>query len=195
MGNSSQEAVLYLVNLVPGQYIFNLKVWDDQGKSSEDTISILVKENPGKKNVIQAVLEVNITALIQSHVDDFCQSVGLLLRADEGSTAKVRVLNILPQPNSNYAVLHFLVELTDEQGNVKVMPGVKAVNELKMKLRGGADILDLKLLDLDTLICQNDCSGHGTCQQATRTCLCESFWIENFFRKILMDGQSNCGKF
>ena len=43
LGNSSHESVLYLVNLVPGQYIFNLKVWDDQGKSSEDAISIHVK--------------------------------------------------------------------------------------------------------------------------------------------------------
>ena len=30
LGNSSHEPVLYLVNLVPGQYIFNLKIWDDQ---------------------------------------------------------------------------------------------------------------------------------------------------------------------
>ena len=35
VGNSSREAVLYLVNLVPGQYIFNLKVWDEQVKFPE----------------------------------------------------------------------------------------------------------------------------------------------------------------
>ena len=96
----------------------------------------------------------------------------------------------------DYAILQFLVELiNDQESKVKIMTGIKAVDELRMKLKGGEDILDLKLVDLDTLICQNDCSGHGYCEQATRTCLCESFWIENFVRRSMMDGKSNCGKF
>jgi len=56
------------------------------------------------------------------------------------------------------------------------------------------DIFDIKVLELDTLECQNSCSGHGKCQQASRVCICEPFWIENFVRKHLMDGKSNCGK-
>lgn len=56
------------------------------------------------------------------------------------------------------------------------------------------DIFDLKVLELDTLECQNPCSGHGKCQQATRVCICEPFWIENFVRRHLMDGKSNCGR-
>ena len=96
----------------------------------------------------------------------------------------------------DYAILQFLVELiNDQESKVKIMTGIKAVDELRMKLKGGEDILDLKLVDLDTLICQNDCSGHGYCEQATRACLCESFWIENFVRRSMMDGKSNCGKF
>ena len=98
VGNSSQESVLYLVNLIPGQYIFNLKVWDDQGKSSQDSISILVKEDPNKRHVIQAVLEYNMTSLTQSHVEDFCQSINLLLRSENSKwQAKVRMVNILSQ--------------------------------------------------------------------------------------------------
>ena len=42
LGNSSHEPVLYLVNLVPGQYIFNLKIWDDQ-VSQQFFISSTVK--------------------------------------------------------------------------------------------------------------------------------------------------------
>ena len=168
VGNSSNTSVLYLVNLVPGVYIFNLKVWDDQGKSSEDAISITVKENPNKKHIIQAVLEYNITSLTQSHVDDFVQSINLLLRRENSHDwqAKVRIINILSQQNTNYAILQFMVDLVDSEGKTtKIMPGIKAVDELKLKLKGGEDILDLKMADLDTLICQNDCSGHGFCQQ------------------------------
>ena len=87
-----------------------------------------------------------------------------------------------------------MIELKNDQEEIKILSGIKAVQELKNKLKGGDDIIGLKIADLDTLICQNDCSGHGFCKQETRTCVCESFWIENFVRRSLMDGKSNCGK-
>ena len=86
------------------------------------------------------------------------------------------------------------MELKDPEGNIKIKSGLKIVAELKSKLKDTDDIIGLKLIDLDTLICQNDCSGHGKCRQETRSCVCESFWIENFIRRNLMDGKSNCGK-
>jgi len=128
------ESVLYLVNLVPGQYIFNLKIWDDQGKSSEDAISIHVKDNPQKKNVIQAVLEANMTSLTQNQVLHFSQGVNLLLKTDE-SEPKVKILNIIQQQNTNFAILQFHVELKDPEGNIKIKSGLKIVAELKSKLK------------------------------------------------------------
>ncbi len=62
---------------------------------------------------------------------------------------------------ADFAILQFFVELTDSKETTVIMNGVKAVEELKMKLKAGEDILDLKLVDLDTLVCQNECSGHG----------------------------------
>ena len=52
----------------------------------------------------------------------------------------------------------------------------------------------IQILSLDTVVCQNECSGHGTCHQATRSCMCDKFWMENFVRRSLMDGKSNCGE-
>ena len=141
------------------------------------------------------MLETNLTSLTHNQVIDFSQGLSLLLKTDEKNEPKVKVLNILSQPNTNFAILQFIVELKDsEAGSVKIKSGVKSVEELKMKLRGADDYIGLKLVDLDTLICQNECSGHGFCKQETRTCVCESFWIENFIRRGLMDGKSNCGK-
>ena len=93
-----------------------------------------------------------------------------------------------------YVILHFLMDEGLANGTRVIVPGVDVVAELEAKLKASQDILDLKVLELDTLECQNTCSGHGKCQQATRTCMCEPFWIENFVRKQLMDGKSNCGK-
>ena len=85
------------------------------------------------------MLEYNITSLTQSHVDDFVQSINLLLRRENSHDwqAKVRIINILSQQNTNYAILQFMVDLVDSEGKTtKIMPGIKAVDELKLKLKG-----------------------------------------------------------
>ena len=102
VGNSSNTSVLYLVNLVPGVYIFNLKVWDDQGKSDQASVKITVQENPNKKHVIRAILDINITSLTQSHLKDFQQGVSLLIKSDDNKLEpNVKILNILPQQDTS----------------------------------------------------------------------------------------------
>lgn len=64
-----------------------------------------------------------------------------------------------------------------------IASGKKVVDQLWKKLKADAELLSLKILSLDTVICQNECSGHGTCHQATRTCICDAFWMENFVRR------------
>lgn len=43
-------------------------------------------------------------------------------------------------------------------------------------------------------VCQNDCSGHGTCNQRTKKCACDVFWMENFFTSNFGPRRSNCGE-
>jgi len=42
-------------------------------------------------------------------------------------------------------------------------------------------------------VCQNNCSGHGQCDPATKRCVCSGFWMENFFLANFGERQSNCG--
>lgn len=35
--------------------------------------------------------------------------------------------------------------------------------------------------------------GHGVCNQETRQCLCEAFWMQNLIQKYFGNGDSNCG--
>jgi hypothetical protein len=44
VNNTDHQAVLQLVNLVAGRYTFTLTVTDEQGLSSKDTTSLLVKQ-------------------------------------------------------------------------------------------------------------------------------------------------------
>lgn len=58
-------------------------------------------------------------------------------------------------------------ETAEGEGEEKqaVASGKKVVKELAQKLATDSDLLEFKILDLDTLVCQNECSGHGTCHQ------------------------------
>lgn len=43
--------------------------------------------------------------------------------------------------------------------------------------------------------CQLNCSDHGHCDSFTKRCICDPFWMENFIKVQLRDGDSNCGEF
>lgn len=75
------------------------------------------------------------------------------------------------------------------------MPGPEVVSQLKSKLRRDAGLLDLSVALIDTVVCQNNCSGHGVCNEPTRQCHCEAFWMENIFKPFIEDMESNCGLF
>ena len=186
---SDESAVLKIVNVVPGEYSFELQVWDEQGKTSTDSVTFTVKDNPHRKNVIRAVFNEDIGLLKEERVEAIKQSLGLLL--NNRGKYRIDVLDIYPQADTNNAVLEFV---TLEEDSETIVSGKEITDDLKRKLEADSDLLSLQILDLDTLVCQNECSGHGTCHQGTRTCLCEPFWIENFVRRQLMDGESNCGE-
>jgi len=61
-------------------------------------VSIKVRENPEHANVLQAVLNVELTDLTQNRLDGFCQSMSLLLRND--GLASIRVLNLMQQKDT-----------------------------------------------------------------------------------------------
>lgn len=42
--------------------------------------------------------------------------------------------------------------------------------------------------------CQLNCSDHGHCDSFTKRCICDPFWMENFIKVQLRDGDSNCGE-
>ncbi|XP_059086582.1 dyslexia-associated protein KIAA0319-like protein [Tigriopus californicus] len=73
VGNTDVQPALLIADLVPGQYTFELQVWDEQGKSSSDSVTLTVKENPEKKNVVQAVFNADIASLTQTQLSNLIQ--------------------------------------------------------------------------------------------------------------------------
>ena len=96
---SDESPVLKLVNPVPGEYTFQLQVWDEQGKTSTDEATVTVEENPNKMNVIRAVFNDDIGNLNQDRVESIKQSIGLLI-SNRGKY-KINVLDIYPQADTS----------------------------------------------------------------------------------------------
>ncbi|CAG2116567.1 unnamed protein product [Medioppia subpectinata] len=42
------------------------------------------------------------------------------------------------------------------------------------------------------MVCQNECSNHGSCDQYSKQCLCEAFWMQDIIRFHFGDRESNC---
>lgn len=70
-------------------------------------------------------------------------------------------------------MISFYVETQD--GNP--LSANEVVEYLRQKLRVDASLLSFSVASLKTTVCQNNCSGHGVCDEQTRDCICEAFWM------------------
>ena len=72
------------------------------------------------------------------------------------------------------------------------LSGLEVVAQLSRELAADPELLGVSVLSVETAVCQNTCGGHGECDQATRECLCQPAWMENFVARRLLGGSSNC---
>ncbi|XP_072152328.1 dyslexia-associated protein KIAA0319-like protein isoform X2 [Bemisia tabaci] len=175
--NSDKSPIVMLTGLVVGRYVFRLKVTDDHGVSSEDTVSIIVKPDPFLLSLVELRINVAATMLTSSQADCVVSRLGILLGKDI-------VTRGWQAESPSYHVL-----LTFYASN---QSATEVVSILRHKLYQDPGLLQLPVVSVNTAVCQNNCSGHGLCEQETRLCLCEAFWMNDLFRRYLGDGESNC---
>lgn len=101
----------------------------------------------------------------------------------------LQVRSVHPEIGSGKAMFTFYVETPE--GNPTSANEV--VQHLRQKLRVDASLLGFSIAKLQTAICQNNCSGHGVCNERTRECECEAFWMRDMFKVYLeTDEDSDC---
>jgi len=61
------------------------------------------------------------------------------------------------------------------------MKGQDVQRILKDKFWKDYSILGSSISEIRTVVCQNDCSGHGKCDPETRACSCDTFWMPDIF--------------
>lgn len=80
---------------------------------------------------------------------------------------------IRPDVGTGYPVISFYVEAPTGEP----LPANDVVAHLREKLRIDVSLLGFSIVSLKTAVCQNSCSGHGICNEQTRECVCEAFWM------------------
>uniref|UniRef100_A0A8D3BVC5 KIAA0319 like n=1 Tax=Scophthalmus maximus TaxID=52904 RepID=A0A8D3BVC5_SCOMX len=184
LNNSDHQAVLFLGNLVEGKYIFSLTITDSKGQCSIDRGTVEVK--PGKRDLVELVLEVSVSQVSHRQRDMLLRQVGVLLGVLD-SDITVREISAFNEHSTR------LVFLVSSGPGRPPLSGHSVALDLRNKLRKQKnDFLIYKARRVDTVICQLNCSGHGECDSFTRRCVCHPFWMENFIRAQLGDAESNC---
>lgn len=107
--------------------------------------------DPIAKSIVSLTLYIEASRLTQNQGDEIILKLGMLLPT--GSQLKVRKWT--EEQNSKRAQLHFFV---DDNKN-KTLPGPNVVSMLKAKLKQDSSLLQLSVDNIQTTVCQNNCSG------------------------------------
>ncbi|XP_029634781.1 dyslexia-associated protein KIAA0319-like protein isoform X2 [Octopus sinensis] len=189
--NSNSEAVLQLINLIAGRYIFTLHVFDSDGLSSSDSASIIVKPDPSEIDKMVLELDTDIEHFTVKSLKNIESQLGLLLHMTSEEDAYVLSEKVYKDFNSGHLKIEFYaVSVTKETKVVK--KGIDVLRWLKPKLSSQTNIFEYSIVDLNTFVCQNNCSGHGKCDQYTKQCFCEAFWMQNYILTKFFHGENNC---
>lgn len=81
----------------------------------------------------------------------------------------------------------------DEKDGLIDGPGL--ASQLRSRIYQDVGLMQFPIVSIDTVLCLDDCSGHGVCQDSPegRECLCSAFWMENFLKKRFGNRERNCG--
>ncbi|XP_033623602.1 dyslexia-associated protein KIAA0319-like protein homolog isoform X4 [Fukomys damarensis] len=186
LNHSDHHSVLFLSNLVEGTYTFHLKVTDAKGDSDTDRATVEVKPDPRKNNLVEIILDVSVSQLTERLKGMFIRQIGVLLGVLDSD---IIVQKIQPYTEQSTKMVFYV----QNEPPHHVFKGYEVAAMLKSELqKQKADFLIFGALEINTVTCQLNCSDHGHCDSFTKRCICDPFWMENFIKVQLRDGDSNC---
>ncbi|NXA50223.1 K319L protein, partial [Nothocercus julius] len=186
LNNSDHHPVLLLSNLVEGTYTFHLRVTDAKGESDVERTTVEVKPDPRKNNLVEIILDVNVSQLTERQKGMFIRQIGVLLGVLDSD---ITVQKIQPYTEQSTKMVFFVKNQPPHQ----IFQGREVAWTLRNELRKQqSDFLIFRALEINTVTCQLNCSEHGRCDSFTKRCICDPFWMENFIKVQMGDGESNC---
>jgi hypothetical protein len=93
---------------------------------------------------------------------------------------KLNVRNVRVDEKTGHVILIFYVSHETKDG-IEIVSALEVQKILKEKFWKDFSILGSSIIEIRTVVCQNDCSKHGVCDQETRKCICDTFWMPDIF--------------
>ncbi|CAF0943448.1 unnamed protein product [Rotaria sordida] len=181
INNSNLSPIAYITNLIEGQYIFILQVYDDRQQMSEMNITVNVNGIPDEENLIEIIF-LSKPYLYQQTLDNIL--------------AQIRVFLIDLLPNIEIIMVGMLKENIllikgkDPKNNLIISPKI-IVNHLQNKIKSLRSASNMNILSIDTYLCLSNCSNRGKCDKKTKRCICNKYYMANWFKSIIYR-EPNC---
>lgn len=90
---SDETPILILTDATSGKYIFNLTVYDEQGLSDTNTVTVTVKSDPKLYYLVDMVVDANVQQLTEAQYSTLQGKLALLVQ--DGSKLQVLELSIV----------------------------------------------------------------------------------------------------
>jgi hypothetical protein len=183
INNSNTLPIAYVTSLIEGAYVFNLQVFDDRQQMSEMNITVNVDGVSDANNLIE------IRFLAKPYL--YQQTLDNLL-----SQMRVFLIDLLPNvyilmvgmPKENI----LLIKGKDIKSNLIISPKLIA-DHLQSKIKSLRSASNMNILSINTYLCLSNCSNRGKCDHVTKHCVCNRYYMENWFKSIV-NREPNCGK-
>ena len=183
INNSNSLPIAYVTNLIEGQYVFNLQVFDDRRQTSEMNITVNVGGIPDAENLIEII---------------FSAKPYLYQQTLNNLIAQIRVFLIDLYPNIYIEMVGItkenvlLIKGKESKLNLIISPKLLA-DHLQGKIQSLRSASNMNILSIDTYLCLSNCSNRGKCDHKTKRCVCNKYYMENWFRSMVYR-EANCGK-
>lgn len=183
INDSNLSPIAYVSNLVEGQYVFNLQVFDDRQQMSETSITVNVTGIPDEQDLVEIIFPA------KSHL--YQQTLDNLL-------AQIRVFLIDLFPNIQIIKVGMLnenilfIKGIDSKSKVIISPKIIA-NHLQSKINSLRSASNVNIVSIDTHLCLSNCSNRGKCDHKSKHCICNKYYMTNWFKSVVQR-EPNCGK-
>ena len=173
VGGNTSSPVITVTDLVPGTYTWHLTVWDRSDEQDTKAVRVTVIRDPDILSEVEIVLNKDLMKLTEKDKDAVVRRVEVMTRA--AGTLTVEHVAVLGDILTQQATIRFKV-FAEEGGVRKALAGRDVVRQLRRELAADSELLSQPVVAVRTRVCQNTCGGHGTCDQATRRCICQVCW-------------------
>nr|CDJ96805.1 dyslexia-associated protein KIAA0319-like [Haemonchus contortus] len=192
LDGTENTQIMFVTGLVKGTHVYNLTVYDQQKSTDSILVHLTVVEGDEELESVEILLKKSIeewTYRLRRKLRDRIEA-SLAGSIEESDSVDVHFTKFekLPQDGRLRAVFWAKSHSKQDENMrhrrlVPISSGVvvKAERAVAILRQETTMLSDFQISTIQTLYCKLNCSGHGKCNDATKLCECDSFWMGNIF--------------